>query len=201
MELRKFIHTAMEHPLVFNLTQRAFPFTVHRYHALIEQNISIAESASVLDIGCGVGAYRSYLGGRYTGIDINPDYIATAKDRYPDASFHVMDCENLDLGSDGFDHAITIATFHHISDEGVRRTVREALRVLGENGTMHVIDAIYPVDRKHALKHWIFAQDRGAHQRHVDELESVLSSVAQVRTRQISTGFPHDVAYFAVSAP
>ena len=54
------------------------------------------DNASVLDFGCGFGdlcAYmkeRGFKNFRFTGIDINPELIAIAKERYPEADFQCL---------------------------------------------------------------------------------------------------------------
>jgi len=58
--------------------------------------IGALAGSSVLDVGCGFGDFYGYLSGRglqtdYTGIDINSDFIAIAREKYPEASFEVAD--------------------------------------------------------------------------------------------------------------
>jgi SAM-dependent methyltransferase len=62
-----------------------------------------AEPLRVLDFGCGFGDLFGYARDRglaidYTGLDINPDLIAVARDRYPAARFLCLDpfAERLD---------------------------------------------------------------------------------------------------------
>src|SRR3972149_11007872 len=50
----------------------------------------------VLDIGCGFGEFGKFLlkryeGVRYTGVDITPEFIETAKKEVPDVNFFVAD--------------------------------------------------------------------------------------------------------------
>jgi SAM-dependent methyltransferase len=59
-------------------------------------DIGIASGDSVLDIGCGLGDFRTYLESRgivvrYTGVDINPRLLEHAKLRHPDATFLLAD--------------------------------------------------------------------------------------------------------------
>jgi trans-aconitate methyltransferase len=56
------------------------------------------EGRSVLDVGCGLGDFHKYLIDHYesvdyTGIDINPRYIESARQLYPDVHFEVADFE------------------------------------------------------------------------------------------------------------
>ena len=61
-----------------------------RFATLIEVGISSGDH--VLDLGCGLGDFRSYaiergLDIRYTGVDLNPSLLAHAALRHPDAEF------------------------------------------------------------------------------------------------------------------
>ncbi|MEW6469723.1 MAG: glycosyltransferase [Bacteroidota bacterium] len=56
------------------------------------------EDNSVLEIGCGTGDLLEALPGRKkTGIDISPEMIRIAREKYPQIEFHVMEAENLQL--------------------------------------------------------------------------------------------------------
>ncbi|WP_299395032.1 trans-aconitate 2-methyltransferase [Pelagibius sp.] len=62
----------------------------NRFRILCE--IGIGDGDSVLDVGCGLGdlyghLQRSGIGASYTGLDITPDMISTARQRFPDAAF------------------------------------------------------------------------------------------------------------------
>ena len=62
----------------------------------------IARGSSVLDVGCGLGYLCDYMReagwhGAYTGVDINPDMIAAAKERLPGEEFICAD-----ILTDGF---------------------------------------------------------------------------------------------------
>jgi SAM-dependent methyltransferase len=57
----------------------------------------IPSQESILDIGCGVGDYYEYVNQnidvptKYLGIDINPNMISLAKQKYPDINFETKD--------------------------------------------------------------------------------------------------------------
>jgi SAM-dependent methyltransferase len=64
--------------------------------------IGINNGDHVLDLGCGLGDFRSFaiergLDIRYTGADLNPSLLAHAKSRHPDAEFLLADalCDEL----------------------------------------------------------------------------------------------------------
>src|SRR5690348_7637174 len=132
-----------DHPFVFHLSQKLVPFTVWVYRDLMSTHVPHGEGKRILDIGCGVGAHADFFAGEYTGIDINQRYIEMAK-ASKTGSFQVMDGSQLEFPDCTFDIALTVATFHHMTDQQVRAAVREAIRVLRPGGAFHVIDPVLP---------------------------------------------------------
>lgn len=65
------------------------------------------DSFSILDYGCGVGDFAEYLtpAMRYTGIDLNPEFIQAAHNRFPDKRFYCGDIDTVDI-SEPFDYVI-----------------------------------------------------------------------------------------------
>jgi ubiquinone/menaquinone biosynthesis C-methylase UbiE len=66
-----------------------------RFQVLSE--IGSFEGRSVLDVGCGFGDFFGFINKKckhlrsYVGVDVNPNMIAIAKKRYPNAVFEVRD--------------------------------------------------------------------------------------------------------------
>jgi ubiquinone/menaquinone biosynthesis C-methylase UbiE len=77
--------------------------------------IGYLNGSRVLDVGCGFGDFYGYLQDRgiqtdYKGIDINADFIALAKEKYPEADFEIADFDELDPGRT-FDWAFASGIF------------------------------------------------------------------------------------------
>ncbi len=200
MNLRGLLHRALENPLVYRLNQLLGTQTVRGYRELIGQHVKVEAGQQVLDIGCGIGGFRPLFGEGYCGIDINADYVAHARERYS-GEFRQMDCTRMEFADGSFDHAVTIATLHHISDAEVLSTMAAARRVVGPGGGVHIIEPIMPLDSGAWVKRLIFANDRGQHTRTLPELTAVLEqgfSLSQVVSRR---GFPHDICYIEVADP
>jgi len=75
------------------------------FAALVE--IGVRDASSVLDVGCGQGDLYAFLGargfgGRYTGLDLSPELIASARERFPAANFILGDVLDADLAPHDF---------------------------------------------------------------------------------------------------
>jgi trans-aconitate 2-methyltransferase len=112
------------------------------------QKLSLKETESVLDIGCGDGKITalmsSYLKKGYVaGIDSSKDMIELAKKNFsqPETNnleFFVMDATKLDF-TDQFDIAFSNAALHWINDQlsvlkGVKKSLKKSGRILFQMG-------------------------------------------------------------------
>ena len=73
------VHKILEMPSVYAANQILGRPTTDRLRKLIAANVKSAADAEILDLGCGVGAFRDCFSGSYTGIDINPAYLKRAR--------------------------------------------------------------------------------------------------------------------------
>jgi SAM-dependent methyltransferase len=200
MNLRALAESILETPLGYAINQKIGKPTVDRYLRLIAEEVPRDRTRSLLDLGCGIGGFRRSLTGSYTGIDINPEYVATARARFPDARFEVADATALPFASDSFDESISIATAHHLDDEQLTSMIAEALRVTRPSGHFHLIDPVLPTTPNVAFKSFFFSLDRGRFPRAAEQLSRVIASlgVAIIRHRLVA-GPLHDVAFFKIA--
>jgi len=99
-------------------------------------------SASVLEIGCGVGRFIKPLASyfRYvTGVDISREMLKVAKEYCSDLSnvtFILNDGKSLkECESNSFDYCVSAGVFHHITHiEVIISYIRDAIRVLKPSG-------------------------------------------------------------------
>jgi len=109
------------------------------YRALLARyyNLLIPPGASVLEIGCGAGELLAALrAGRKTGIDLSPVQIAAARQRLPEAEFHVQAGELIEL-KERFDVIIVSDTLNLAGD--VQRLF-EQLHTVAQPGTRLLIN-------------------------------------------------------------
>lgn len=109
---------------------------LRRYHTLAE--IAPPEemrNASVLDYGCGTGDFYRFLKRRgaevrYTGVDMNPDFIELAKGKYPECGFEVMDISEEDDPLEGFYDYIFICGVFNYLVPGVKEDLKTTMTTL-----------------------------------------------------------------------
>jgi SAM-dependent methyltransferase len=185
----------LERPLVYRFSQKLNPMTVGLYRRLVSEHVAATTDGAVLDIGCGVGAHRSLFRTQaYVGIDLNPDYVAEARRTYGDG-FRVMDAGSMDFSPGTFDAVFSVATCHHLDDARIVSMVREGLRMLRPDGTMHIVDPVLPVSPRAWLKRSLFMHDRGRFQRTVPQLTELLAREARLMCVDVRSGMLHDVCY------
>jgi len=101
-----------------------------------------------LDVGCGVGFAASEIAGAthldVTGVDVDPDQVAAAKERAArqNLRFRVMDATALDFPDGAFDVVATSMTTHHIPEW--ERALAEMIRVLRPGGYLIYSDHVFP---------------------------------------------------------
>jgi SAM-dependent methyltransferase len=90
---------------------------------------------TVVDAGCGGGRAVAELaerGARAVGVDLDPEMIAVAQERWPAGEFHVGDACELPLGTGSADGYRADKVLHLLDDPA--RAVAEARRVLAPGG-------------------------------------------------------------------
>jgi SAM-dependent methyltransferase len=196
--IRSVVDRLLETSVGYQLNQKLANPTVRLFRGLIETEFKGSENTEIVDIGCGTANYRTCFAGRYTGLDINPAYVTSASERYPDARFAVMNGAKLDLTPNSFDEAISIATTHHLTDAELMSMTEEALRVVRPGGHFHIFDAILPVDGKAIFKRTFFQLDRGRFAREADDLLELVGRRGNVEYHKVVLGLLHDVVYIRV---
>lgn len=103
-----------------------------RYYTFLDIAPNL-NNATVLDYGCGTGdLYRFFkrrgLDVRYTGVDINENFINLAKKKFPECSFKVMNIDDEEL--EGFYDYIFICGVFNLRVPGVDDDLRNALVAL-----------------------------------------------------------------------
>jgi SAM-dependent methyltransferase len=118
----------------------------------------------VLDIGCGPADILSYLPEvDYTGLDISPEYIAAAKQRFGGRGrFWCGDVGLAPLEREQGTFTLMLATgvLHHLDDERASKLYELARLALRPNGRLITYDGCY-VPEQSRIARWLLSHDRG----------------------------------------
>ena len=164
MTLRRLADRAFEHPMVYRVLQAPFH---ERKLAPCLARLDLHAGTRILDVGCGPGTNASHFrDAQYTGVDINPDYIASAQRRFK-GRFLVGDVTDPTvLPAEQFDCVLLNSLMHHLDDEAVNGLLSRLGRFLAPNGRIHILDLILPPNASPARA--LALLDRGRYARPID---------------------------------
>jgi SAM-dependent methyltransferase len=118
----------------------------------------------VLDIGCGPADILTCLPEvNYTGLDISPEYIAAAKQRFGDRGrFWCGDVglAALEREQGTFNLVLATGVLHHLDDERASKLYELARLALRPNGRLITYDGCY-VPEQSRIARWMLSHDRG----------------------------------------
>lgn len=190
------IHKILENPAVYDTCQKILSFIAAGNKGMgnfLEETLG-SGTGSILDIGCGTGRFAKIFGGRYTGIDNNPQYIACAKKYAPEGNFFVADSSDVGFLNRQFDYVLSICTFHHLSDEQVKKTVARMKEMA--NKKIFIIDPVYP-PLFNILGYLLFKLDRGQYRRTFDQLNKLLEPAGfKPLVLRLKQSFPYRICVF-----
>jgi SAM-dependent methyltransferase len=170
------IDRILSHPAVYRAWQAPL---VEQKLAPFLANSSIGATDRVIDIGCGPGTNAGIFAPKgYVGADLSPEYVASARERYPDHQFEVWDITKPgpDLGT--FDLALINSVFHHLSDAETETVLTALPGLLRTGATIHIIDLVLPPDR--SLARTLAKLDRGEYPRPIDHWQRLLGGLLEV---------------------
>lgn len=111
---------------------------------------------NILDLACGTGELRKHITPqKYTGVDLNPNYISYAKDRFKntDTKFYCADITKLKRLSN-INTAFFISAAHHLSD---KQMVYLAKNIKRMNVSNFILVDGYPLGPLAPLLSWLDA--------------------------------------------
>ncbi len=135
-------------PLEQDRLRRQAEFAEHTVY----RNIDLTEVQNLLEVGCGVGAQTSILLRRYpkikiTGIDLNEEQLASAKQALDELPFakgrytiQKMDAQNMDFSAHSFDGAFLCWILEHVPDP--LQILNEVRRVLRPGAVIYITEVV-----------------------------------------------------------
>lgn len=160
----------------------------HFRRVFIDQYVGPRPDDRILDVGCGTGTIVAFLprGVAYLGVDLSPDYVASAKSRYGDrANFQVGDVNGLRLDPhDRFDIALAVGLLHHLNDREVEGLLGAVHGVLKPNGRFVTVDNCFTDDQSPVARALI-RRDRGRNVRTPGGYERFFSAVFENVTSEV----------------
>ncbi|HYN08014.1 MAG TPA: class I SAM-dependent methyltransferase [Vicinamibacterales bacterium] len=173
--MNPWVERFMEQPWVYRLWMA--PFAEQKLSPMRRHN-DLSRVRRVLDVGCGPGTNTPLFSqADYLGIDINPEYIASAKRRY-NRSFVTADVTAYDVDdSERFDVILVNSLLHHLDTPATVRLLDHLKGLLTDDGRIHILELILPNERSVAR---VLAQhDRGAYPRSLAEWRNLLGTVLE----------------------
>jgi SAM-dependent methyltransferase len=134
------------------------------WEVYLTEYVKPAAGEKVLDIGCGPGDVLNYLPKvDYTGVDISPEYIDSARKRFGNRGrFLCSDVGLLTIEREHgtFDLAIATGVLHHLDDGRAAKLLELARLALKPGGRFISYDGCYLPDQS-KIARWLLGKDRG----------------------------------------
>lgn len=149
-------------------------------------------SGPVIDAGCGPGHWTDFLHKRgvdISGIDLVPEFIESARIRFPDVSFRVSSLRALDVADGSLNGVLAWYSLIHLTPAELPQILSEFARVLRPQG--HLLVGFFDGAAGEPLDHAITK----AYYWSVDQMVRLLQDsgfdVLEVETRQDPGSRPH----------
>jgi len=111
----------------------------------IDQAIKLNESKidKVLELGCGNGRDAQYIiskigNNNYIGLDASLGLIELAKQKIPEAEFHLKDIRDISFGADGFGIIFIFATLLHVNRQEMEKIIQSCHLWLKTGGILYI---------------------------------------------------------------
>lgn len=151
----------LEQTAVYRLWQT--PFAAAKLAPMLAHN-DIGSARRVLDVGCGPATNTHlFAHADYLGIDVNPNYIKHAREKY-DRRFVVADAATFDdpAGAD-FDFILINSFLHHMDTPSTNKILSRLQSWLSPDGHMHLLEPVSP--RERSIGQLMASWDRGKYLR------------------------------------
>jgi cyclopropane-fatty-acyl-phospholipid synthase len=124
---------------------------------LVCRKIGLQPGQSVLDIGCGWGAFMGYAAERHgaqcAGVTVSREQVAYGRERYAGlpVEFRLQDYRNY---AGRTDHVVSMGMFEHVGARNYRRYFELARRSMAEGG-LFLLQSIIGNSRQDRIEPWL----------------------------------------------
>jgi ubiquinone/menaquinone biosynthesis C-methylase UbiE len=136
----------------------AFTYGRHKVDVVLDDELrKLGKGATVLDVGCGTGAYLkrfAAMGLVPSGIEPAPGMLDVARRENPTLRVELGVATELPFGDESFDAVVAIEVLRYLHRDDVRRSLVEMLRVLKPGGRLlvtlvnrHALDGFFVLQR------------------------------------------------------
>lgn len=178
---------AAEYTSILGSMDDMHPLDQHRIERWSEQI-----SGSVLDAGCGPGHWTDHLhkrGVEITGIDLVPEFIESARKRFPEVPYRIASLRALDVADGSLGGVLAWYSLIHLVPAELPQILAELARTLRPNG--HLLIGFFEGESAEPLNHAVTT----AYHWSIDEMSRLLQvagfDVLEIETRQDPGGRPH----------
>lgn len=170
--MNRLLEAVLEQPIVYRLWQAWH--ASQKFAPVLEHN-DLSRVRRVLDVGCGPAMNTALFAQTdYLGIDINPKYIESARQRF-DRKFLVADATTYSAPEGArFDFILVNSFLHHIDLPETHRVLSNLATLLTEDGCLHSIEVVMP--GKPGLPRAFARWDRGRFARPVEEWKQIFTT-------------------------
>ena len=112
-------------------------------HELVATRLSGMSDLRMLDVGCGIGEFHSFVRGmfgRICGADVSAASIAQARIKNPGVEYEAYAGDILPYDNAAFDLSIAICVLHHVLPSQWSGFIREMRRVVRPGGLVCLIE-------------------------------------------------------------
>ncbi len=181
----RLVERISDHPVLFIFIRGIVENDFKAIRAVIRRQLKPGIGLKSLDLGCGPGAFAAvFKGDDYVGVDLNPRYISHAQRHCP-GRFLCCDARQTNLSDSFFDQVLIFGLLHHLSDEAVRGVLGEAMRVLGPEGRVLVIEDIPAISKLNLVGRLIHRVENGEHIRPPEAYRRLYAEKARISHEEV----------------
>jgi cyclopropane fatty-acyl-phospholipid synthase-like methyltransferase len=142
----------------------------------VKNDVRIQPNQKILDIGCGPGYIIDFLPNvDYVGIDLDSNYIKTAKESYKQAHFFCSSIEDFEIKKpNSFDIVMATGVIHHLNDQQTENLFKLAKTALKSNGRLVTMDGCF-IKKQNRIAKAFLKSDRGQYIREEEQYLNLAS--------------------------